>query len=214
MTWLIHDVQVWRVDRVYLGAEGEPWISTQTVTNESGVIWDNPIVWHTTTRGKELAALLDRLGVSPDTHGEGLVADGPAAGTSAGTDLAASGATRAGQSRTSSTRRPDTASWGQPGPVWGLAGLTLGVVPTTAGLRLLVRLSPTALRRSGNALASPEPTEDVDLADRESPPTEPASEPTWSPTEELSSLHNGGGALEGIPDTAGARDAPHPARCR
>src|SRR5687767_15865093 len=27
MTWLLHDVAVWRVDRVYLTAKGGPWIS-------------------------------------------------------------------------------------------------------------------------------------------------------------------------------------------
>ena len=29
ITWLIHDVQPWRVDRVYLGGKDGPWISTQ-----------------------------------------------------------------------------------------------------------------------------------------------------------------------------------------
>lgn len=164
VTWLIHDVHVWRVDRVYFGADGGAWISTQTVTEESGFIWDNPVVWHTSTRGQELAALLDRLGVSPDAHGEDLVADGPTVGSSGGTDLAAPAATPAGQSKTTSTRRPDTAPWGQPGPVWGLAGLTLGVVLTTSGLRLLVRSG-----NAENALATPDPTEDVDLDYRETP---------------------------------------------
>src|SRR6187200_965098 len=27
ITWLIHDVDTWRVDRVYLGGENGPWIS-------------------------------------------------------------------------------------------------------------------------------------------------------------------------------------------
>ena len=181
VTWLIHDVHVWRVDRIYF--DGGPWIATQIVANESGVIWDKPVVWHTATRGKELAALLDRLGVSPIPHGEGPVADGPAVGSYAGTDLAAPAAAPADESKTAS-RRPDTAPWGQPGPVWGLAGLTLGVVLTTAALRLL--------GNSGDAeheLVTPEPTED-DLADVETPPTEPDSQQAWSPTEELSSLRN------------------------
>ena len=34
MTWLIHDVAVWRVDRVYLGDEGGPWIATQSDMND------------------------------------------------------------------------------------------------------------------------------------------------------------------------------------
>jgi hypothetical protein len=33
LTWLVHDVSVWRVDRVYLDAEGGPWIATQSDMN-------------------------------------------------------------------------------------------------------------------------------------------------------------------------------------
>jgi hypothetical protein len=61
VTWLIHDVQVWRVDRIYLDAEGGPWIATQTSMDEP--IWESPVIWHRPTDGKRLADLLDGLGL-------------------------------------------------------------------------------------------------------------------------------------------------------
>lgn len=64
VTWLIHDVQVWRVDRIFADAEGGPWISTQ-------LNLDDKVFWHRAADGQALTALLDRLvldpvGVEPD----------------------------------------------------------------------------------------------------------------------------------------------------
>lgn len=128
LTWLVHDVQVWRVDHVYFEAAGGPWIATQTTAGDSGSILDNPVVWHRATSGKELVALLNRLGVSPGGSGSvtrpGIgIAASPAAGTEEkGTAHNAASQTRGG------------AGW-----LWGLAGLILGVVLTLAGIRLHAR---------------------------------------------------------------------------
>ena len=32
VTWLVHDVTPWRVDRIYVGGDGAPWIATQVGT--------------------------------------------------------------------------------------------------------------------------------------------------------------------------------------
>lgn len=61
VTWLIHDVEPWRVDRIYPNAEGGPWVATQVTDSETGSIWDSPVVWHQPTSGKELSMLLDQL---------------------------------------------------------------------------------------------------------------------------------------------------------
>lgn len=117
LTWLIHDVTVWRVDRVYFDADGGPWISTQTATGESSSIWDSPVAWHTAVRGKALAALLDRLGV-------GRAAPTPAAAAVAEQSLPLTG---------------QRAGTGTSRPVWwvsGLSGLAVGVVLTMIGMRL------------------------------------------------------------------------------
>ena len=62
VTWLIHDVEPWRVDRIYLGADG-PWIATQEMAGGATSIWDSPVIWHQPTDGKALIGLLDSLGV-------------------------------------------------------------------------------------------------------------------------------------------------------
>ena len=67
VTWLIHDVEPWRVDRIYLAGDDGPWIATQEMLTGTGSIWDAPVVWHQPADGKELTLLLDSLGVvSPE----------------------------------------------------------------------------------------------------------------------------------------------------
>lgn len=72
VTWLRHDVSVWRVDRVHLPKSGGPiWVSTQT---------DGPAVpaerWHLADNPVKLRGLLGALGVLGDTEG----AAGPGTG--------------------------------------------------------------------------------------------------------------------------------------
>lgn len=61
-TWLIHDVDVWRTDRIYLTPSG-PVIETRTIRGSERGIWDVPATWHTSSSPKELIALLDTLGL-------------------------------------------------------------------------------------------------------------------------------------------------------
>ena len=63
MTWLIHDVTPWRVDRVYLQGDGAPWIATQVMDGDALSVWDSPVVWHQPANGTELTQLLNSLGV-------------------------------------------------------------------------------------------------------------------------------------------------------
>ena len=123
VTWLIHDVQVWRVDRVYVGADHGPWISTQSAVGGSSTIWDSPVVWHTATDGRELAALLARLGV-------GSAPTGDTSATASAPTLGAGAAD------------PDTGPRSAGGLVWGLAGLALGVALAAATVRLRSSLEP------------------------------------------------------------------------
>jgi len=181
LTWLIHDVQVWRVDRVYLGADGGPWISTQSVTGESGTIWDSPPVWHAAARGKELAALLDRLGVSPDPRGNG---NAPGSGeTSIGgdgvTDIAPV-ATAAAVLKKATIQRPDAGTPGTAGLVWGIAGVALGVALTVAGMRRFANS-----RAATGQPATAEPAKDGP-AQVGADPHRPDSELNWSLTDERS----------------------------
>jgi hypothetical protein len=117
-TWLIHDVSVWRVDRVYLDPAGAPWIASQVNLDGSPDIWSAPIVWHRATQGAELVALLGRLGLDGTS---------PAAVGSVPSQRPAASSPPA---RTSAPGTP-----GVPGPVWGLAGLALGVAVSLLALR-------------------------------------------------------------------------------
>lgn len=141
VTWLVHDVAPWRVDRVYVGNAGEVWISTQLGMDAS--IWDSAPVWHQPENGKRLAALLAELGV-----GE-TAADGSHEGVAgAATPDDAPPAT------TPPARAPDTipdepatadAAW-YAGAGWALGGPFLGLATG-----LLVALGWARMRREGAA---------------------------------------------------------------
>jgi hypothetical protein len=128
VTWLIHDVQVWRVDRIYLDAAGGPWVSTQAVMGDAGSVWDSPVVWHTASDGPQLTALLDRLGL--------VSAGGAGSGNVTGSTRDTGGT--APVSPPASERPADTgsspAAW-----TWGLAGLVVGAAVALAATRLVRR---------------------------------------------------------------------------
>lgn len=154
VTWLLHDVQVWRVDRIDVDAPGGPSVSTRVVHTETGSVWDSPEVWQSVTRGKELTLLLDRLGLLETS----------AAGAAAAT--AAQGG--AVPDRTPA-RSADGGGTGLTGPVWGLAGLALGLVLALAATRVRSRLGPTRGKPA-------EPATDA-------PPADPDAD--WVPTDQL-----------------------------
>ncbi len=140
LTWLIHDVTVWRVDRVFLTAKNGPWISTQTnigstQTNADGTTREVPVTWHNAAaNGKALTALLNRLGLG-------------AGGTAGGSDPATQGAdvltaTAAPAPVTSTPNQAELPkqedATGLPGPdgvIWGSVGLLVGVTLTLASRR-------------------------------------------------------------------------------
>jgi hypothetical protein len=61
VTWLVHDVQIWRVDRIFTDAQGGPWISTIMVQDGGKLALDQPGVLHKASDPKELTALLSAL---------------------------------------------------------------------------------------------------------------------------------------------------------
>jgi hypothetical protein len=62
LTWLIHDVQVWRVDLVHLGGTGAPWVESRQVTDGRSV-QDAPASWH--RANPKLPQLIDEVLESP-----------------------------------------------------------------------------------------------------------------------------------------------------
>jgi len=168
LTWLIHDVMVWRVDRVFLDAEGGPWISTQANVTEAGNIWDSPVVWHTAADGVALTALLDELGLGHDGKGAAAVTEGkaPAAAPAVAPQPAAAAV---GDNGGSATR----------GWVWGLAGLALGAVLAVAATCLpTLRSAPVGPRAAALAAEGPfDPVASVESDDARD----------WSVPDELAS---------------------------
>lgn len=61
VTWLLHDVRVWRVDRVFFDIPGGPWVETHMSVVDGSPDLGQPGVVHRASSPKQLSALLDRL---------------------------------------------------------------------------------------------------------------------------------------------------------
>jgi hypothetical protein len=131
VTWLIHDVTPWRVDRIYPEGQGAPWIATQVIVGETESIWDSPVVWHQPKSGDELMALLDKLGV-----GEAARAADDFSGVA--------GAPVASPPEPAADEPAATQPSGIAGIWWALGGLVAGVLATLLGMRLRRRKEPDA----------------------------------------------------------------------
>jgi hypothetical protein len=135
VTWLIHDVEPWRVDRIYLGGDDGPWIATQQMLGDDTSIWDSPVSWHQPSDGTALVRLLDSLGVG--RTGTAAEAASPAEpGDNAPASVEPAATAPAPSDGTSGTSARDHA-W------WGLGGLAGGVLLAVGWTRVR-----TARRRS------------------------------------------------------------------
>ena len=86
VTWLVHDVQIWRVDRIFTDAAGGgPWVQTIMLSDGRQAL-ESAGVMHRAADGKELIALLSAmrlLGTSPVSVFQGPKAEAPATGVNA-----------------------------------------------------------------------------------------------------------------------------------
>jgi hypothetical protein len=127
VTWMIHDVMPWRVDRIYLNGKDGPWISTQT-SPDGASIWESPVVWHQSASGKELVMLLDDLGVGAAAREAGDFDGVAGAPVEAPAEPTTRVAPSAGQADTSSRA---VALW------WAVAGGFVGAAVTLLGTRVV-----------------------------------------------------------------------------
>lgn len=132
ITWLIHDVDPWRVDRVYPAENGAPWIATQTV-GEDGGIWNSPVVWHQPENGGRLMALLDDLGVGKAASGADEFTGVAGASTPAPAEA---------DSEPADVEPAAAGSSGSTGTWWALGGVLVGVLATLCVSRLRRRERP------------------------------------------------------------------------
>lgn len=68
VTWMIHDVQPWRVDRITLDRGGLPeWVHTTQSTGADPIAFDEAGLWHRPADAAALAGLLVDLGLTGQT---------------------------------------------------------------------------------------------------------------------------------------------------
>jgi hypothetical protein len=67
LTWLIHDVQIWRIDRVHLTSANGMWIETVVDVSGKGRILDLPAHWHRPADEAALVAVLSEAGLLGDS---------------------------------------------------------------------------------------------------------------------------------------------------
>ena len=163
VTWLIHDVSIWRIDRIFLRENGEHLIATQLMDGSNGTgegmypgQWgDDTAVQHRAADPVALQSLLDKLGLTAATAGPAQDAQSHdvAVQAAAATNNAATN-TAATNNAATNTAVTDTAATSHaflqgPGaaPWWMLAGLVLGLVAGIVAAATAIRYLPAARRR-------------------------------------------------------------------
>jgi hypothetical protein len=159
VTWLIHDVTPWRVDRIYLEGKGAPWIATQ-LSSGGGMSWDSPVVWHQPAAASELVTLLNRLGVGEAARGAGDFSGVAGAPLPIPAEPASTPVEPASEEPVRAEASPFAG-----GLLWGLGGLGAGVLLTVLWVR----------RSRAGADKSTEPHDQDD----EAPGTLAAEELSW-----------------------------------
>lgn len=139
VTWMLHDVTPWRLDRVYTAAPDtkDIWIHTTLITGEEVLGAPGAGVWHRAKQPDQLRRLLtglEILGATPGDPGPGaLVRDEPSAGH-------ATGGTAAGSAGTAADVRAATDAPGAADRAhWAIPALALGLLLGSGGATLLLR---------------------------------------------------------------------------
>ena len=181
VSWLAHNVWVWRVDRIYVDAPGGPWIATHSAMPESQDIFAAPPTWHTAADGSKLMTLLERIGIiGGDVNSLGrppadVGETEPEVAAEAAPVEPAARAGQQGETATNAAASPHTRF-----VLAVLLGLALGIALTAA---ISVARGGAASRRTGHR----EPaavTEDSHLDDHQ----RIDDDVSWSAREELSSV--------------------------
>jgi hypothetical protein len=176
LTWMLHDVTVWRVDRIFLDAKGGPWIASQSSIDGSSV-WDSPVVWHAVSDGAPLTTLLKRAGFGAGATA-GADSDGAAVPTGNGSVQPVQPVTPTQPWQQLSQPTASTPAWAW--WAWGLVGLALGAALAATAAVLVART-----RRPANGPATAHLT-DAEMSASQADQTEPDEGSTWTAADELS----------------------------
>lgn len=63
VTWLAHDVWIWRVDRVHVTTGGKVWLNTMVADDSGALPYESGGVWHQAANSAQLKAILAELGL-------------------------------------------------------------------------------------------------------------------------------------------------------
>ncbi|MGP4044928.1 hypothetical protein [Streptomyces sp. 2A115] len=133
VTWMLHDVSPWRVDRVYLDSPRgkDVWIHTATQVPESMNGY-----WHKAEQPSEVRALFKKLDVLGEPSGDGAGAIYPAPWEQTGDAASAAPAAPAEPPRATATATADDGTdwW------WAIPGLATGAVLALVVRPFVVRL--------------------------------------------------------------------------
>ncbi len=145
LTWLIHDMSVWRVDRLYFTGD-VVWINTTTMTD-----WGSDDagegVWHRTAEPAKLRAAVAETGVLRKPTSAPPESESPPSDPPAVPDPTPSASEPADAAATATTGGPPAG--GLIGLGSGLLGLAAGIGATLLVLRLRTRQQPDRIVLTG-----------------------------------------------------------------
>jgi hypothetical protein len=133
VTWMVHDVTPWRVDRLYTVSPDtkDVWINTSMdVEGDTGDVGDS--VWHKAKQSEELRDLLTGLGVM------GKTSDSPARGDVPSTDSLSETGAGAGETATDTRATADAPGLNDRAR-WAIPALALGLLLGSGGATLVLR---------------------------------------------------------------------------
>ncbi|MBC7274200.1 MAG: hypothetical protein H5T76_36775 [Streptomyces sp.] len=157
VTWLLHGIDPWRMDRIHLSADGPSvWVHTSTRPPQ----WTG--TWHQAERAAELRALLKRLGVMGPARDEGTPPHYPGSAETATTDTGTgTGTGGSGESAPPVTGSPSPAAAATDGRGGGGDGWWWVLPGAAAGAVLALLLRPLVVSWSHRPRPEPGPRQEL-----------------------------------------------------
>jgi hypothetical protein len=131
LTWLAHDVWVWRIDEVYITDDDGIWVSTQADLTGAGDIVEQTAHWHRPADDKALLAAISATGLLPRAGQASTHRTVPP--TFPSSESQDTGAVSPTTSNASATAVPATTSAGSTGGASGLMAAGAGVAGFVVG---------------------------------------------------------------------------------
>jgi hypothetical protein len=120
LTWLIHDMSIWRIDRVHVTTKDGIWVQTVLRTDGGGDVFDRPGMWHRPVDSEALAAAVRDAGLEKTS-----AADDNNSSSTSSAESSPAAATNAAMAGAASPSVGLVAAVGVVGLLVGAAGSTL-----------------------------------------------------------------------------------------